>query len=137
MSHSHAIVWMDSREAHVFQFSADDVDLQRIRSHNPFRKIHHKAGVIGAGHVHLDNTYFEEIAAALTGVQEWLLTGPGTAKNEMARHVEQHLPDLKRTLCGLQTSDHPTDGQLIDQARSAFKSIDRMRSNTVTTGSAQ
>jgi len=76
MSHSHAIVWMDSREAHVFRFSADDVERQRIRSHSPFRKIHHKAGVIGAGHVHLDHGYFEEIAEALDGIQEWLLTGP-------------------------------------------------------------
>jgi stalled ribosome rescue protein Dom34 len=137
MSHSHAIVWMDSREAHVFRFSLDDVERQCIRSHNPFRRIHHKAGAIGAGHVHLDHKYFEEIAEALSGVQEWLLTGPGIAKNEMARHIEQRLPDLKRALCGLQTSDHPTDGQLIDQARWAFKSIDRMRSNTVTAGPAR
>ena len=137
MSHSHAIVWMDSREAHVFRFSADDVERQRIRSHSPFRKIHHKAGVIGAGHVHLDHRYFEEIAEALSGVQEWLLTGPGTAKDEMARHIEQHLPDLKRTLCGLQTSDHPTDGELVDQARRNFKRIDRMRPNTATAGPAQ
>jgi len=137
MSHSHAIVWMDSREAHVFRFSADDVEKQRIQSHNPFRKIHHKAGVIGAGHEHLDHGYFKDIADALNGVQEWLLTGPGTAKNELARHVEAHLPDLKRTLCGLQTSDHPTDGELVDQARRAFKSIDRMRPNTATAGPAQ
>jgi stalled ribosome rescue protein Dom34 len=134
MSHSHAIVWMDSREAHVFRFSHDDVEKQRIRSSNPFRKIHHKAGVIGAGHVHLDHGYFEGIAEALAGVEEWLLTGPGTAKNEMASHVEQHMPELKRTLCGLQSSDHPTDGELVGQARLAFKSIDRMRSNAVTTG---
>ena len=137
MSHSHAIVWMDSREAHVFRFSADDVERQRIRSHSPFRKIHHKAGVIGAGHVHLDHGYFDEIAEALDGIQEWLLTGPGIAKNEMARHVEDHLPTLKRTLCGLQTSDHPTDGELVEQARWAFKSIDRMRPNTVASGSGQ
>ena len=134
MSHSHAIVWMDTREAHVFRFSADDVEKERIRAHNPFRKIHHKAGVIGAGHVHLDRGYFEEIAEALKGVQEWLLTGPGTAKNEMVRHVEEHLPDLNRALCGLQSSDHPTDGELLDQARGAFKRIDRMRPNSVGTG---
>src|SRR6186997_1705627 len=137
MSHSHAIVWMDSREAHVFRFSADDVEKQRIRSHNPFRKIHHKAGVIGAGHVHLDHGYFADIAEALNGVQEWLLTGPGIAKNELARHIQAHVPELKRTLCGLQTSDHPTDGELVEQARGAFKSIDRMRSNTVPSGSAR
>jgi stalled ribosome rescue protein Dom34 len=131
MSHSHAIVWMDSREAHVFRFSIDDVEKQRIRSHSPFRKIHHKAGVIGAGHMHLDHRYFEDIAEALNGVQEWLLTGPGIAKSEMARHVEERLPELKRTLCGLQTSDHPTDGELVDQARRAFKIIDQMRPNSV------
>jgi len=127
MSHSHAIVWMDSREAHVFRFSPDDVERQRIRSHNPYRKIHHKAGVIGAGHMHLDHRYFEDIADALTGVEEWLLSGPGVAKNEMAHHVEHHLPDLKSKLCGLNPSDHPSDGELVDQARRAFKSIDRMR----------
>jgi stalled ribosome rescue protein Dom34 len=137
MSHSHAIVWMDSREAHVFRFSADDIEKQRIRSHNPFRKIHHKAGVIGAGHVHLDRAYFEDIAEALKGVQEWLLTGPGIAKTELVRHVEERLPELRRTLCGLQNSDHPTDGELIDQARGAFKSIDRMRPNFVATGPAR
>lgn len=131
MSHSHAIVWMDSREAHVFRFSADDVERQRIRSRNPFRKIHHKAGVIGAGHIHLDHRYFEDIAEALNGVEEWLLTGPGIAKNEMARHVERHLPDLKGKLCGLNACDHPTDGELVDQARWAFKSIDRMRPHPV------
>jgi stalled ribosome rescue protein Dom34 len=122
---------MDSREAHVFRFSADDVERQRILSHNPFRKVHHKAGVIGAGHAHLDHHYFEEIAEALSGVEEWLLTGPGMAKNELARHVEQHLPDLKGKLCGIEPSDHPTDGELVDQARRAFRSIDRMRPNPV------
>jgi len=137
MSHSHAIVWMDSREAHVFRFSAEDVEKQRIRSRTPFRKIHHKAGVIGAGHVHLDHGYFADIAEALEGVQEWLLTGPGIAKNELARHIEENLPALKQTLCGLQTSDHPTDGELVDQARWAFKSIDRMRSNTAAASPAR
>ena len=49
MSHNHAIVWMDSKEARIFQFNASDVEKARIRAHNPFRQVHHKAGVIGAG----------------------------------------------------------------------------------------
>ncbi len=129
MTHSHAIVWMDSREAHVFQFSATDVEQDRFRSHAPSRKVHHRAGVIGAGHQHSDPGYLSEIADALAGVQEWLLTGPGAAKQEMARHVERHHPELQRKLCGVIASDHPTDGQLLDQARRAFKSIDRLRPN--------
>ncbi len=134
MSHSHAIVWMDSKEAHVFHFGPEDVEKERIRSHNPFRKVHHKAGVIGAGHVHLDHGFFNEIAESLTGIQEWLLIGPGAAKTEMASYVEQHLPGLKRALLGVQAADHPTDGELLAQARQAFKKADRMRPNSPTTG---
>src|SRR5260370_39598136 len=98
MSHSHAIVWIDSKEAHVFGFNADDVEKHRIKAHNPFRKIHHKAGVIGAGHVHLDHTYFHEIAMALDGVREWLLTGPGGAKDEMLSYVRTLKNGLHETL---------------------------------------
>ena len=51
MSHSHAIVWMDSHEAHTFSFSAHDVavEKERIVAHSPFRKLHHKSGAVGAG----------------------------------------------------------------------------------------
>ena len=73
----------------------------------------------------LDDRYFEDIADALDGVEEWLLTGPGTAKSEMARHVGQHRPGLQRRLCGLETSDHPSAVELVDQARWAFASIGR------------
>ena len=83
MSHAHAIVRMDAKETHVFHFGVDDVEKARIKSHSPFRKVHHKAGVIGAGHVHLDHRYFDEIAEALAGIQEWLLIGPGAAKTEI------------------------------------------------------
>ena len=37
-------------------------------------------------------------------------------------------------LSGGQTSDHPSDAELVDHARRAFKSIDRMRSNSAATG---
>jgi stalled ribosome rescue protein Dom34 len=127
---SRAIVWMDSREARVFRFSLEDVERQRIKSRRPFRRVHHRAGAIGAGHPHLDRGYFDDIAAALNGVREWVLTGPGIAKSEMARHVGQQLPDLQHILCGLETSDHPTDRELLDQARWAFGRHDRVRPDT-------
>ena len=41
MTHNHAIVWMDSREARVFRFNAADVESERLVAHNPFRKVHH------------------------------------------------------------------------------------------------
>lgn len=130
MSHSHAIVWMDSKEAHVFQFNAEDTERQRIKAHLPFRKIHHKAGVIGAGHVHLDHRYFDEITQALDGTQEWLLSGPGAAKDELHAYLKARLPELDRKLLGVEAADHPSDGQLLDHARRFFKAADRLQPNS-------
>jgi hypothetical protein len=129
MTHSHAIVWMDSREAHVFRFNASDVERERIQAHNPFRKVHHKAGVIGAGHMALDAGFFDHVVDALGGVTEWLLTGPSGAKLELLNHVDAHRPDLRKSLVGIESMDHPTDGELVDHARRAFKAIDRMLPN--------
>jgi hypothetical protein len=134
MSHHHAIVWMDSREAHVFRFNAEDVASERIKAHNPFRKIHHKAGVIGAGHLHLDHAYFDEIAKALDGAPEWLLTGPAGAKDEMSSYLRTLKHGAGETLLGVETVDHPSDGQLVDHARRFFKAADRMRPNSPPVG---
>jgi len=126
MSHSHAVVWMDFKEAHVFRFAPADVHKERIKAHNPYRKVHHKAGSIGAGHAHNDKAFFDEIVAALDGVTEWLLVGPGTAKNDLLRHIDEHVRALKDKLAGVEPMDHPTDGELVAQARTFFKAFDRM-----------
>jgi len=130
MTHSHAIVWMDSKEARIFLFNAADVEKARIQAHNPFRKVHHKAGVIGAGHMELDTGFFNHILEGLHGATEWLLVGPSGAKLELLKHLDAHRPELRRSLVGTETMDHPTDGELLDHARRAFKAIDRMLPNT-------
>lgn len=129
MTHNHAIVWMDSKEARVFRFNTADVEREHIRAHNPFRQVHHKAGVIGAGHMALDATFFDHIIDGLEGTTEWLLVGPANAKAEFLRHVDKRVPSFRKSLVGVETMDHPTDGQLLDHARRAFKTIDRMLPN--------
>jgi len=64
-----AIVWMDSKEAHVYRFSIDDVEQERIKARSPFRHIQHRAGMIGAGKEYLDRDYFDHIINALRGVR--------------------------------------------------------------------
>lgn len=126
---SHAIVWMDSREARVFRFNASDVERETIAAQNPFRQVHHKAGVIGSGHQALDLSFLDHIVDALRGTTEWLLVGPAQAKLELLRHVEKSMPWVHAKLVGVEAMDHPTDGELLAQARRAFKAIDRMRPN--------
>ena len=126
MLHSKAVVWMDSSEAHVFRFNAADVEKSRLKSQRPFRKVHHKAGSIGAGHEPLNASYFSDIAAALDGVHEWLLTGPHGAKEQMLGYTRLHSPQLGQNLYGVETLDRLTDGQLMDHARRFYKAADRM-----------
>jgi stalled ribosome rescue protein Dom34 len=130
MTFNHAIVWMDSKEARVFRFNAETLEASHIKSHSPYRKIHHKAGVIGSGHTHLNHEFFDDIGKALHGVSEWLLTGPGHAKDELASYLKEHLAGLKQAMVGVETLDHPTDGELLAHARRFFKVADKMRANS-------
>ena len=130
MTHNHAIVWMDSKEARIFRFNAADVEGEHIRAHNPFRQVHHKAGVIGAGHMTVDHGFFADIVEALAGTTEWLLVGPAGAKNELLKHLDHHAPEVRKSLVGVHGMDHPSDGELLDHARRAFKAIDRMLPNS-------
>ena len=136
MSHSHAVVWMDAREARVFRFNAEDVEQQRIEAHMPFRKVHHKAGVIGSGHPTADAEYFQHIMDSLSGTREWILVGPGQAKEALLNHLEKyksldgHVARLCTRLARVEAIDHPTDGELLKHARQAFKAIDRLQPNS-------
>src|SRR5258706_11442906 len=127
MSHSLAIVWLDSKQAHVYRFSAEDVEQQRIDAHHPFRTLHHKAGVIGAGRPQHDLDYFDRIVDAMRGADKWMLVGPDSARKELLRHVETHISWLKEKLVGIETMDRPTDRELIDHARRLFGVTDPMR----------
>lgn len=73
MSTFHAVVWMDHQEAHVVMFDREHVEAQRIKSRS-HHKHQGKAGDIAA--------FFTDVAHALKGTHEVLLTGPGIARNE-------------------------------------------------------
>ncbi len=127
MPHKHAVVWIDSRQAHIFKFVREDVEEQRIKAELPFRKIHHKAGSIGAGHVRDDEHYFHSVIEAMTDAEEWLVVGPGEAKKDLVKHIEKHDPRLKAKLIGIEAADHPTDGELLKHARAVFNAVDKLR----------
>ena len=78
----------------------------------------------------LDAGFFDHVVEALHGATEWLLVGPSTAKLEFLKHLDTHRAELRRSLVGTETMDHPTDGELLDHARRAFKAIDRMLPNS-------
>jgi stalled ribosome rescue protein Dom34 len=125
-AHYHAIVWIDHREAKIFHFNMTEVDRMILHPHDPFRHIHHKANAIGDGNAPLDREFFEQVVEAIADAKAILITGPASAKSELAAHITRRHPDLARCVVGVETIDHPSDGALVAVARIYFKAEDRL-----------
>ncbi|MEQ1715054.1 MAG: translational machinery protein [Hyphomicrobium sp.] len=120
-AHYHAIVWIDHREARVFHFNVSDVDTLVLHAHNPKKHLHHKGNTIGSGHAGVDHAFLGEVAEALADAGAVLITGPGSAKTDLKKHIESHMPALHKKIAGVETADHPSDGELVAHARKYFK----------------
>ena len=125
--HFHAVIWIDHHIAKIFQFNATEAELQTLRPENASMHVHHKTNTVGSGHETLSQAFLHEIAAAVADVGEVLIIGPGNAKAELVTHITQHDPKLRAKILGVETVDHPSDGQIVDYARKFFKSADSMR----------
>jgi stalled ribosome rescue protein Dom34 len=115
MSTFHAVVWMDHQEAHVLMFDREHVQNQRIKSRS-----HHKHQGKPNEVTHL----YADIAKALEGTHEVLVTGPGLARDEFREWCKQHHAHVN--VVDSVASDHPTDAQLVAMARHYFKKFDNM-----------
>ena len=123
-SHFHAIVWIDHREARIFHFNVSEIDRLVLHPHNPTRHIHHKANTIGSGHAAEDHAFLQRVAEAIADAGVVLITGPANAKTELVKHIAAHVPALSAKIAGVETVDHPTDGELVAHARKYF-AVDR------------
>jgi stalled ribosome rescue protein Dom34 len=125
--HYHAVIWIDHREAHVFHFNAADVEQLVLHADDPTKHIHHKANSIGSGHGSTDHDYLLAVAESVADAGAVLITGPSNAKTELIAHIRQHATQLAKLIVGVETTDHPSDAQLVAYARKYFVAEDRMR----------
>ncbi len=127
ISHFHTVVWIDHRQAKIFHFSAREDELVTLHAENQSMHIHHKSNTIGSGHEPLDQSFLREVVGAIATASEVLILGPGNAKTELATHIAKHDPKTRNKILGVETVDHPSDGQIVAYARAYFKSADAMR----------
>jgi stalled ribosome rescue protein Dom34 len=130
MSHFHCVVWIDHREAHVLQFSADESEGRVIHPKSRHEHLHHKEGVVGSGNAPQDHAYYQGVADAIKDAGEILIVGPSSAKLELFKHLQAHAPAVAAHVVSVETVDHPSDGELLKFARRHFVADDRMRSQT-------
>lgn len=127
MSHYHAVVWIDHREAKVLHFSPTEVGKLVLHPDHPARHIHHKANTVGSGHASANHEFLHAVAQSIAEAGAVLITGPASTKNELVAYIEQHDPKLKKLIAAVETVDHPSDRQLVAHARKYFKAEDRMK----------
>ena len=111
----------------MFHFSLTDVERLVLHPDHPTRHIHHKANSIGSGHEAEDHEYFDAAAESIADAGAVLITGPANAKTELIKHIHHHHPKLMSAIVGVETVDHPSDGQRVAYARKYFKAKDLMQ----------
>lgn len=126
MSHYHAVVWIDHKEAHVMHISPDDVETSVVRPAKPHNHLHNKSGSAGGGRAPEDKHFYHEVIEALKGAKEILIVGPANAKLNLVKHIHSHDQQFSDKVVGVETVDHPSDAQLIAYARKYFNAADRM-----------
>ncbi len=124
--HAHAVVWIDHRQAKIFEFDREDAQRRTIHHQDAEKQIHHKSGSIGSGHMREDEAYLQDVAEALSGTAEILIVGPGHVKWQLRAWLNLHMPKVSQRVMAVVHADHPSDGQIVDSARKYFSRIDRM-----------
>jgi stalled ribosome rescue protein Dom34 len=121
MTVRHVAVWIDHKEAKIFHIEPEGFDVSKITAP------HHHMTRPGEeqGHPRGADRFFHSVAEGLQDAEEVLVVGPSSAKLDFLRFVVKHEHALEPKILGLETLDHPTDGQIAAYVRHYFHGKDR------------
>lgn len=119
--HFHAVIWIDHKEARVFHFGVDEVERLVLHPEHPTKHVQFKVE---------DPHYLKAAMDAIADAGAVLVVGPAHTKTDLVKYIEQHNPKLNSIIAGVETVDHPSDGQIVALARKYFKSADRVTPQT-------
>jgi stalled ribosome rescue protein Dom34 len=123
---THAVIWIDHTEARILKVHPEAASETTVLS--PQHHFHRHPKGRGEAREHPDDVhhFFREVATGLEGADAILIMGPSSAKLEFFRYLHAHARDLEPKVVGIETADHPTDGQVVARAKVYFKASDRM-----------
>ena len=119
MTTQHAIVQVDHHSAQILQFDAEHVQAQRVKAHTHHTRQHGSA-------VRTEHEFFGQVCDALAGIPEVLVVGSHQAQADFRHYADKHRPETPRRIVGYETTDHPSEKQLVAFARQYFLKFDRM-----------
>lgn len=121
MSQKYAVLWIDQHEAKIFHFDRETFTVTTTESASHHVRKHPQV-TRERNHPADEQHYFHDVARALDDAAEVLVVGPSTAKLHFIKHVHRHDHGLEPRIVGVETVDHPTNGQLVAFARQYFVS---------------
>jgi stalled ribosome rescue protein Dom34 len=121
-------LWIDHREAVIVTLFDQEEKTERITS--DIEKHVHDSGLGNDSgenrRAALDrrfddhlSRYYGEVIAYLDNADSILIFGPGVAKNELQKQLEEQA--LGERISGIETTDNMTDGQVVAKVREYFE----------------
>jgi hypothetical protein len=126
-SNRHVTVWIDHDEARIFHVDADTFSEQTVRAPNRHVHRHPKGSSAENRHPADAHQFFGAVLGELEGAERVLVVGPSTAKLQFIHYAYKRDHTLEPRIVGVETVDHPTDGQLIAYSKRYFAADDRMQ----------
>ena len=125
--HTGVAVWLDHQEARIYHVAEGAFDEASVKA--PKQHVHRHQKGATAEHNHPDDLrrFFGSVAQALEGAEKILVMGPSTAKLQFLRYAHEHAPAIESHVVGVESADHPTDGQLVAHIKRYFQVTDRVR----------
>ena len=119
--HFHAVVWIDHLHARIFHLGLSGTQEVILHPEMPTRHIHHKANSLGSGHVHESKEFLGHVLEAISDAGEILIIGPSGEKVELVKFIRDQNPKVAGRIVGVETTDHPSDREIIAYAKRHFK----------------
>ncbi len=120
---THAVTWIDHKEARIFHLHPDSTEETTVLAPQHHLHKHPLGPGNGKGNAEDARRFFKEVARSLEGADALLIVGPASAKLEFFRYLHEHDRRLEGRVIGVESADHPTDGEIVARARAAFAAI--------------
>ncbi|OGB21799.1 MAG: hypothetical protein A3I66_15185 [Burkholderiales bacterium RIFCSPLOWO2_02_FULL_57_36] len=122
MTLHHAVVWLDHTKAQVIHFDLKAAESESLKTHSAHPHPQSKFGDQKHANESDNTAFYADIAIALKDSIEILIVGPAEEKTAFMKHLTENVPAIADKIKGIETVDHPTDGQLLAYARKHFQS---------------
>jgi stalled ribosome rescue protein Dom34 len=119
-NHVDCVIFIDRRQAKVFQFNAQD-DVKLVYLHTSAQRRHHQADHEDRTRHAVDDEFLLRITGSLDHAGHTLIVGPGNSKFELQTYLERHKPDLAARVSGVETLEDAADGDILGLARQFFR----------------